>query len=327
MALTHHTLATVADIASICIENAPVSQRASAVMDRLNEEIPFEAASIASYDMGKQRHFTVAASDDPGEVSSYLNHGFTVDDPAFLAMRFRRSRPLRWCDIPNYADNFSAREVFQPSGFNEGVTTCLFTRDGRYTGSLHLSTTFPVPLSDAAVDCLLAVQPLIATLTDGLRANDGGSWELLVDGSEETAFLTDEGSVSDVRGTARGEHLHEDGALYQQMRIAVALGGPRSLYWVSPDGHTMRMSVTPVAAGSLVTLRREKAPRNLTARELEVLTYLARGLSNAEIGRELHASHRTVATHVERILDKLDCHSRVAAAGIATAEGIVLPLR
>ena len=45
----------------------------------------------------------------------------------------------------------------------------------------------------------------------------------------------------------------------------------------------------------------------LTPRELEVLALIARGRSNAEIGRELFLSEATVKTHVGRILSKLCC--------------------
>ncbi|MEU6720159.1 response regulator transcription factor [Nonomuraea sp. NPDC046802] len=52
----------------------------------------------------------------------------------------------------------------------------------------------------------------------------------------------------------------------------------------------------------------------LTARELDVLTQVAEGLSNAEVGRKVHMSEATVKTYVSRILTKLDCANRVQAA-------------
>jgi DNA-binding NarL/FixJ family response regulator len=71
----------------------------------------------------------------------------------------------------------------------------------------------------------------------------------------------------------------------------------------------------------------EAAPAlaELSARELEVLQLLARGLSNAEIADELVIGEATVKTHVARILRKLDVRDRVQAVVIAYESGVVEP--
>ncbi|UUV30717.1 response regulator transcription factor [Amycolatopsis roodepoortensis] len=61
----------------------------------------------------------------------------------------------------------------------------------------------------------------------------------------------------------------------------------------------------------------------LTARELEVLVRVGRGLGNAEIASELRLSSGTVKIHVSRILAKLGCANRVQAAILAHDAGIL----
>ncbi|HVE99012.1 MAG TPA: response regulator transcription factor [Mycobacteriales bacterium] len=64
---------------------------------------------------------------------------------------------------------------------------------------------------------------------------------------------------------------------------------------------------------------------SLTARERDVLVGVARGQTNAEIGRELFISEATVRTHVTRVFAKLEVRDRASAVVVAYESGLVRP--
>ncbi|MFC4853022.1 response regulator [Actinophytocola glycyrrhizae] len=102
-----------------------------------------------------------------------------------------------------------------------------------------------------------------------------------------------------------------------------------ALVRVAAAGHTV---LSPVAAARLLAASAGGKQRGddararlrvLTEREVEVLTRLGRGLSNADIARELHLSEATVKSYVSRMLVKVDCRNRTQAGLLAHEAGLV----
>ena len=82
----------------------------------------------------------------------------------------------------------------------------------------------------------------------------------------------------------------------------------------------MTLKLVHLLQGGGPEATRESALKQLTAREREILDYLARGLTNKAIGRALDISHDTVKLHVRHILSKLNLSSRVEAAVFAVEQ-------
>jgi DNA-binding NarL/FixJ family response regulator len=76
------------------------------------------------------------------------------------------------------------------------------------------------------------------------------------------------------------------------------------------------------AAGHELTPRPQR-PAGLTAREVEILRLLARGLLNKQIARRLGIAPKTVGNHVEHIYAKIGVSSRAAAGLFATEHGLL----
>jgi len=92
-----------------------------------------------------------------------------------------------------------------------------------------------------------------------------------------------------------------------------------------------RPVLAPAAAGAVMAEVRKgttpapgaaPSPLALTARERSVLTLLARGCDNAEIGRQLYVSPSTVKHHVSSVFEKLGVSNRLQAAAYAIRHGL-----
>jgi DNA-binding NarL/FixJ family response regulator len=88
------------------------------------------------------------------------------------------------------------------------------------------------------------------------------------------------------------------------------------------EGHS---ALDPRAADVLADLVRQSGPLPdpLSLRELEVLRLIAQGMTNREIGAELHLSENTVKGYVKDILSKLDARNRTEAVLFATEHNLI----
>ena len=133
--------------------------------------------------------------------------------------------------------------------------------------------------------------------------------------------------------------IHEDEQYFFEMLQAGASGyvpkraAPEDLITSIRAAFAGEIYIYPSLAKALVadflgrpSHENEKASLDgLTTREQEVLSLLADGLSNDEIGESLNISKHTVARHRENLMRKLELHSRSELVKYAIRKGLIAP--
>ncbi len=130
-----------------------------------------------------------------------------------------------------------------------------------------------------------------------------------------TTFDLDEYVYEALRAGASGFVLKDDPPEQLLAAVRIVAGGEALL---SPG-------ITKRVIKQFTRIPRPAPPRqldDLSERELDVFRLVVRGLSNAEIGRELYISDATVKTHITHILQKLNLRDRVQAVVLAYETGL-----
>jgi DNA-binding NarL/FixJ family response regulator len=134
-----------------------------------------------------------------------------------------------------------------------------------------------------------------------------------------TTFDLDDYLFAGLRAGASGFLLKDTLAEDLVAAVRVVVTGEA----VTAPSATRRLIAHFVNAPATTPARADHRLDPLTAREREVLTLIARGLSNAEIAVELRVSEGTVKTHIGRILAKLGLRDRVQAVILGYECGLV----
>jgi DNA-binding NarL/FixJ family response regulator len=128
----------------------------------------------------------------------------------------------------------------------------------------------------------------------------------------------DEDSILDaLRAGARG-YLTKDAGIAEISRAVHAAANHQALL----DPEVQRQLVAAASAGPRPAAAATTLPDELTPREAEVLSLIARGLSNGEIAAALVVSEATVKTHINHVFAKIGARDRAQAVHYAYTHGL-----
>jgi len=302
-----------------------LNTRADELLHALGERVPSAASAICLWDPLARRHLTLANHGYPTDVMQHFNNWFVHRDPLFKQMELTSSGALRWNDFPNYRTSHSVTQVFVPAGFDEGLSARLVTAGGTYAGTLHVNSDDRRYPRDDDVREINALRANVAALLD-TTARPEMVAEFLAPG--RPAWLVDEhGNLQPLR------HDQPPLAAADTELFEVAARNVHSEHqfrWQSATGHWLLVRVIPATprhrvalATGLVIVIPEAIPFGLTARELDVVTLIVRGLTTPQIAQTLMISAKTVGHHIEHILPKMQVQNRVACSAVAGRHGII----
>lgn len=283
------------------LAGAPAPDAGAHVLELLRSACGFSAANLVRWNSSLGCHTGAGNDGYDDEIDHYLVEQFpsTVSFDRVMDRRL----PVRVDDEPfDFRDSEMFHRHLAPRGFDDGITTALFTEDDQYAGLLHMSSERRRHFDNDLRDYIHAISFLVAgivvaTAPEAVRPTV--NWR---DGDEPPMTI-----VRAAEHFAAGPHTswrtlwHHEGA-WQQVAFS-------------------RNSSSDERVD--VDARPEPIPYGLTRRELQIATTLASGLTNREISTRLGISPRTVGKHVERVLAKLGCASRSHAAVCCIDEGVI----
>lgn len=286
--------------------------------------VPYVGVAVCARDPVSGRYRVLASDGYPPDVLDYLSRDYYRLDAGYQQIESGPRPTARWRDVPvDYSQTYSVEAVFGPAGYREGLTARLTTRDGRHTGAFHVSTDVCTHPSDESRDAIEWLVPALAAACDLLA--DPVALVASLEPDAQAAIVARDGTVMSLPGRGGSPWLRAGSELAGL--AARLVRRERRFLWEAPDGSWHRVHVLPVSgdpdSAVVCDVVLARLPHELTARELDVLSLLASGLSNRMIAERLIVAQRTVATHVEHLFEKLDTHSRTGCAAVALDEGLV----
>ncbi len=323
----------VAEIMEIAASSTSLHDRAKTLLEGLDRWTPYDAAWLALTDPLSNVYAPIGSSGLDRSVTAYLDRPAVAREIELTGLN-RDGPPISTADLPIAVDQLPTwAECLTPAGFREGLGVALFEPGGRHVGVLGLLYAGDRPPAPALRDRLGELSPSIAQALSPMRSLLDAT--RIVQGAVAGAVLLQDGSTCPLPGLD-GHALLVAGSPSVEIARRSLLAGQvyRSFLWPAGDetGATEHVRMTVLAATELpafvlgaVLMTPRSDSRGLTSRELQVLGLVVEGRSNQQIATRLAVALRTVATHVEHLLHKLEAPTRTVAAVRAEREGCYVP--
>jgi DNA-binding NarL/FixJ family response regulator len=198
----------------------------------------------------------------------------------------------------------------------EDITVVAEAADGQDALAKVRAERPDVVLMDVRMPGTDGVAATRAVIDEGLTTQSGQPLRVII----LTTYHIDEAVYAALRAGASGFLLKDAAPAEIVNAIRAVVAGEA---WLDP-------AVTRRLIDEFATRPEQHTPTpaemaQLTPREREVLTFLARGLSNADVATELFISEATVKTHLARVMMKLGVREKAQAVAAAYQTGLVQP--
>jgi DNA-binding CsgD family transcriptional regulator len=312
---------------------APLLERARCVVETLDRWLPVDAIWLTLCDPGANAYATIGSTGLERSVLDYLDRP-SVAREIREAELDRDRPPISVTELPMAVENLATwAECLIPAGFEDGLGVPLVEPGGAYLGMLGLLFSGSDPLTAEVRAQLARLAPIIARAVSPMRSLLATA--RLVRGARSGVMMLRDGATHQLPGLTAHPLLVKDSPVTVIARDGLRGGQVyRSFMWPAGDEPTSHVRVTALAANDVpafvlgtVLLTPTADCRGLTPRELEVLGQLVAGRSNQQIAHRMAITPRTVATHVEHILAKLEVPTRTEAAVLAERDGCYVPAR
>lgn len=295
-------------------EKVPPEKSLQILQEGLNVDAALLVVNPAS---STEKEQTVVSVGYSHSVVDVMREWYPHHCPGYRYAEERRVA-VRICDTPfDFRNTRTYADALGPSGFREGITVTFGTPGASPSGFLAMSSESPKPMGKEGRLGLTLLASELSRLVRPIASSPSPRTE-----SQASLEIDATGKISWLRQPATD--VVPEAQLKSLAKRVITSGIPHGGFYLQDNRRgwwhiRAEQAYTSRPAIVRISIIAQRPNGGLTARELDVLGLIYRGLTNGQIASELHISLRTVKSHVEALLQKLDQQNRAGLAATAAA--------